>query len=700
MKVATGIDQNGSAPSSGPAPGQVSSIPPAEENDIKTPSRSSSNSKIVGLIVLLVFFGLITTLHFFRPVDEPIQIPPDRTNPLIADSSFGLDTFSDEEEFKNYLSVSTGISSMAMNGGSDLRTMEMAIPEAGRGVGQPLMDTKETLRRVSDTNVQVMGIDEPDIVKTDGRNIYYSSEYPEHFGVQPNPAPFIEDDVESSIYRPTLSQTKIISALPPENISEITNIPENGDMLLADNVLIVFSGDRIIGYDVSNPSSPKESWKTQLEDNNRIQTSRLFGDKLYLVTNTMPERSNPCPMPLLQGVSNVSIACTDIYRPNRHIPVDSVFTVMQIDPSTGRVEDKTSFVGSLSSTVVYMSPNAMYVAFNLPTDMLDIILDFFITEADDVLPPDLIDRLKKVKSYDISSEAKMLEFQKLFEEYENTLDDDSQLEDIIEKRLEDYVKRNARELTKTGIVKVDINDFDLEASSAIPGSLLNQFSLDEHQGNLRVATTVGGGMFGSTELNENDLYILDDQLKSLGYVQGMGVTERIHSVRFIGDKGYIVTFRRIDPFYVLDLSDPSNPQIKGELKIPGFSSYLHPISGGRILGIGEEGNQVKVSLFNVDNPSNPIEASKYQLDDYWSEISNTHHAFLLDPENEIFFLPGSNKGYVFSYSQDVLSLKKELTDFDAQRALYINDYLYIVGRDKILVFDENTWSEIGKLEFN
>ena len=86
----------------------------------------------------------------------------------------------------------------------------------------------------------------------------------------------------------------------------------------------------------------------------------------------------------------------------------------------------------------------------------------------------------------------------------------------------------------------------------------------------------------------------------------MGKDERIYSARFIGDKGYLVTFKQVDPFYVLDLSNPKKPEIKGELKIPGYSSYLHPISDDLILGIGKEGSVVKVSLFDVSDPTNPF----------------------------------------------------------------------------------------------
>ncbi|KKU39319.1 MAG: hypothetical protein UX55_C0039G0006 [Candidatus Azambacteria bacterium GW2011_GWE2_46_45] len=178
--------------------------------------------------------------------------------------------------------------------------------------------------------------------------------------------------------------------------------------------------------------------------------------------------------------------------------------------------------------------------------------------------------------------------------------------------------------------------------------------------------------------------MLDEKLNIRGSVQGLGLTERIYSVRFIEDKGYVVTFRQTDPLYVLDLSDPARPELKGELKIPGYSAYLNP--------------QVKISLFDVSQPTQPAEKDKYILDEYWSEVLSTHHAFLLDKKHEIFFLPGGKGGYVFSYKNDKLELRKAISGVSAKRAVYINDYLYIIAEDKITVLNEIDWEKINELE--
>ena len=231
------------------------------------------------------------------------------------------------------------------------------------------------------------------------------------------------------------------------------------------------------------------------------------------------------------------------------------------------------------------------------------------------------------------------------------------------------------------------------------GRPLNQFSLDEYQNHLRLATTVSGGFFFGSSESVSDVNVLDSNLKTVGSVQDLGKGERIYSVRFIEDKGYVVTFRQTDPFYVIDLAKPNQPQLKGELKIPGFSSYLHPINKDKIIGVGQDQGRVKVSLFDVTNPSDPQEKSKYQLDDYWSEVLSTHHAFLLDSKHQIFFMPGSRGGYVFSYRDDKLSLERAVSDITAKRALYLNDYLYIVGDNQIVVLNENDWERVKALDF-
>ncbi|MFH1142515.1 MAG: beta-propeller domain-containing protein, partial [Candidatus Uhrbacteria bacterium] len=335
----------------------------------------------------------------------------------------------------------------------------------------------------------------------------------------------------------------------------------------------------------------------------------------------------------------------------------------------------------------------------------NLVVEFFNEEAYNLVSTEALQRIRNLEVYEISDQAKMVEFQVILDDYLNSLDEDDRLmfENEFENRMDTFLDERKRELTRTGIVRIDPDNLSIKATGEVPGYPLNQFSLDEWDDHLRIATTVGGSglwgwMFSSSTESENDLYVLNDNLKVTGQVQGLAEGERIYSARFIEDKGYLVTFRQTDPFYVFDLSNHKKPAMVGELKIPGYSSYLHPLAEDLILGVGMEDSKVKLSLFDVSDPTDPVEVSKYMLDEYWSDVLETHHAFLHDSKFGVFFMPGSQGGYIFSYEDDNLQLEKAVAGINAKRAIYVNDNLYIFGQDEIVVLDENTWERVGELD--
>ncbi len=231
--------------------------------------------------------------------------------------------------------------------------------------------------------------------------------------------------------------------------------------------------------------------------------------------------------------------------------------------------------------------------------------------------------------------------------------------------------------------RTDVHRFDLPAdgpaeytgSGRVPGRLLNQFSLSDHEGALRVVTTVDGPVDGagvgpdggattdiapipedgevttemfvpSTSARLTVLETEGDTLDEVGHLDGLGIGEEVQSVRFMGDTGYVVTFRQTDPLYALDLSDPRAPRSLGELKIPGFSEYLHPIGDGLLLGIGRDADPstgmdlgFKASLFDVSDPAAMVEVDQFIVPDAWSEVSGDHKAFTWDSERSQAILP-------------------------------------------------------------
>jgi len=668
-------------------------------------------------LFLLFCFGAIATIIKFGP-EIFSKLPPSLSSslPKIISKKPSIKIasevakFKSEEEFKEYLEESNetfeagyGIAPMGMG-------MERAVTlEAPDIAAAPQVAEKAIVpERASETTVQVAGIDEPDIIKTDGTKIYFSGSMPV-FRTMTDPMPLVDEERavvpgSPSIIPPRYeAETKIIKAFPPTDLEKISAIEKTGNLLLKDNILVIFSNQDIYGFDVSDPENPAQKWKVELQSRNRLITSRLYKGKIYLVTQTSVNSIRPCPIPILEGPTELTVKCVDIYHPITSVPVDVTFTAMVLDPSSGNISKTASFVGSSSSSVVYMSYDNLFITYTYTDDMIGFFYKFFKEEASDLVSKEVIQRLEKIKDYDISNRAKWIEIQTILEEYKNSLDDDERLkmENEFTNRMSDFVQKNARELEKTGIAKIDLSDMEVAATGGVPGKPLNQFSLDEYQGHLRLATTIGQQWMFGVRPNEsvNDVYVLDKNLETVGSILDLGLGEQIYSTRFIKDKGYLVTFKQIDPFYVLDLSDPENPAKKGELKIPGYSSYLHPITKDKILGIGRDEQKVKVSLFDVSNPANPTEFDKYMLDEFWSEVESTHHAFLLDTKHGVFFLPGSRGGYVFSYKNEQLQLTKAVSDIRAKRAIYLDDYLYIIGEDKIAVLDEKNWEKVNELEF-
>jgi predicted small secreted protein len=186
------------------------------------------------------------------------------------------------------------------------------------------------------------------------------------------------------------------------------------------------------------------------------------------------------------------------------------------------------------------------------------------------------------------------------------------------------------------------------ASGQVEGRLLNQFAMSEFNGDLRVATTTDDwGGFG--DQSESTVFVLrpeGDELRQISSVGGLGKDEQIYAVRFIDDLAYVVTFRQIDPLYVIDLSDPANPVEAGELKIPGYSAYLHPVGEGLLLGVGQDATDTgrttgtQLSLFDVSDPANPQRISTLAIGGY-SEVEWDHKAFLFWPQDGTIVLPVS-----------------------------------------------------------
>lgn len=198
---------------------------------------------------------------------------------------------------------------------------------------------------------------------------------------------------------------------------------------------------------------------------------------------------------------------------------------------------------------------------------------------------------------------------------------------------------------------------EYRASGAVRGTLLNQFSMSEHERYLRVASTEQPSWWDEGPARQSQSFVTvlaedGDELREVGRVGSLGKDEQIYAVRFIGDVGYVVTFRQVDPLYTVDLSDPTNPRVRGELKILGYSAYLHPVGDGLLLGVGQDASRqgrirgTQISLFDISDLDDPTRLHAEGLgQDTHSEVEYDHHAFLWWPARSLAVLPVS--GYSF-----------------------------------------------------
>jgi hypothetical protein len=202
---------------------------------------------------------------------------------------------------------------------------------------------------------------------------------------------------------------------------------------------------------------------------------------------------------------------------------------------------------------------------------------------------------------------------------------------------------------KTTIVRISLNSgaLKMEAEALIPGTMINQFAMDEYDGHLRVATTWED--YGANWWRQNSgLWILDSSLELVGSIPELVNDESIQSVRFSGEVAYVLTFKQVDPLFTIDVSDPANPVVQSELKIPGFSSYLHPFGEGLLLGIGTnltmegdsiEGEGLKLSMFDVSDPFNVTEYAVTGIYGKLTEVASDHKAAFVDVERGLFGFP-------------------------------------------------------------
>jgi len=315
-----------------------------------------------------------------------------------------------------------------------------------------------------------------------------------------------------------------------------------------------------------------------------------------------------------------------------------------------------------------------------------------------------------------------------------------------------YNESSVSERTEIHRIRITDGEIKYEASGVVPGRVLDQFSMDEYGEHFRIATTTDQLAWRLGEATSmNHIYVLNMNLNITGKIENIAPGETIYSARFMGERCYLVTFKKVDPFFVIDLRDPANPKILGKLKITGYSDYLHQYDENHIIGIGketvaaEEGDfawyqGVKISLFDVRNVTAPVEINKYEIGDRGTDspILGDHKALLFDKKRNLLAIPvlvaeidekkypngvpANAYGdyvwqgvYVFSISESGLTVKGRITHledaadylksgyyffspFSVKRALYIGDVLYTISDKKVKMNNLSDLAEIGEVK--
>src|SRR5660397_98692 len=405
----------------------------------------------------------------------------------------------------------------------------------------------------------------------------------------------------------------------------------------------------VLVYDISDRKKPQEVANYSVNGN--YFQSRMIGDYVYLIAkNSVNYYGDFVEMPVIRK-GTVKIMAPDVYyfdNPEQNYVFHTIASVNI--KQTDSINAKTFMMGY--SDYLYVSQNNIYITYrkNMPVLYYEAQREErFYEVVMPLLPQDARDKINEIKNSNLDQHEKWDKISSILEDTFNrmTENEKQKYRDDVQKAVDEYELKIAQERERTVIQKISIDNGDIQyqTKGEVQGSLLNQFSMDESGDYFRVATTSQFWTINSN-IQYNNVYIMDSGLKIAGKLEKIAPDERIYSTRFIGNRLYMVTFKRMDPLFVIDLTDPNNPQVLGQLKIPGFSDYLHPYDENHIIGVGKETGQnewggvstkgVKISLFDVSDVNNPKQLDTYEIGQPGtdSEALQDHKAFLFDKEKD------------------------------------------------------------------
>ena len=611
---------------------------------------------LIAVLAAYGIFALIGVGSLINPSSPSIVTNTSSSGPELAFSvdSGAIHEFSSEEELREFLA-----SHQSGFGGGLMLERAVASPAALNDVaGIAPQSGGGNKTDYSTTNVQVEGVDEADIIKTDGEYIYAL--------------------VNQDIY--------IVKTTPAGEAKVVTQIAFKNrpqDLFLVDNHLIVYGNDydfisreslsfrRYNNYsffkvfDVTNKEKPVQVRDLNFEGS--PINARQIGDFVYFITqshNFGVYPTEPVVPRVLSGTTELDLNGSVFYfdLPYNSVNMTSVAAINVVD--TNEKISRDVYVLEYGQEL-YASQDNLYITYATYLDDFELEVEVMRNVIEPLLPAaekQKVNTIVSAESYVLSEQEKRYKLQQIFTNYIYTLDETQQkaLEDELLSKGKELYFSLQDELEKTIIHKIGINKGNMNyvGMGTVPGRAINQFAMDEHDGYFRIATTQSERWSRFLEESErpesrNHLFVLDQNLNRVGAVQNLAVGEQIYSVRFMQGRAYMVTFEQIDPLFVIDVSNPTNPAVLGELKIPGFSTYLHPYDETHLIGLGRDtkvdqnGNVrrqgLKLSLFDVSDVANPVEIDTELIgDERASSIAEyDHHAFLFSKEKELLVLPVS-----------------------------------------------------------
>ncbi len=630
--------------------------------------------KLSVILVLLTFVVSGCSLPWKKKTiaDEPIV--ENAASSISTESELSttqMKKFENYNDLKKFLEENNGANSQnysGVNALQSLRARATNFSDTGISKGEP---TPVAFSEFSTTNNQVAGVDEADIIKTDGTYIYA----------------LVRNDL------------KIIKVNPVGEASVISTItfksrPQN--IFINGTSLAVFGVDQQIYstsmyrnfrrqnpytffkvYDLTNPTDPRLIRDLNFEG--IYADARLIGDYAYLFTNSYGNYIENEPLlprviedgELLPSVCDAKLSSKcfvpDVYYFD--IPYDSYsfenITAINIRDNNEAISGQSYIMNAGQN--IYVSQSNIYLTYTERLNQYDLEqvvkrnLIFPLLTSDD---QDKITKIEAAANYILSKNEKKSKVFSIIDRYLDTLasDDKTVLQAKISESLKQKLLEKSKDMEKTVIHKIAIDGASLKyrGMGEVNGQVLNQFSMDESGNYFRIATTrssLGSSLADKPEQSYSNVFVLDNELKTVGSLENLATDEQIYSARFMGDRVYLVTFKKTDPLYVIGLSDPSKPSVLGALKVPGYSTYLQPAdkNGNKLIGFGRDTELntdgslkikgLKVALFDFTDLTQPKELDSFLIGDENSDsiALQDHKAFLYSEDKNLLVIPAISR---------------------------------------------------------